>query len=633
MKRATAFSLIFLACSAAGSDYCKLNEGPAEKKIRINGVPGFFFKVHPDSNFLSYIETEHNTLLDLNTGKQHPLAGGIDPVWSPDGKFMTHPGEEEDEGIQFYHAKEILQATLTGKKDGAKKYNSALGGVYQSIGLKDGKYSVISDEDGVSIADFEFGANGPKQVGDVRKPCGNIPNLGSDLPMISKDGKFLSIYHATDRSTKIYKLNGNDCDLAMETGFGTGKVSFNSDSSQIAFHIDQFGEFQNGYFSGVSKDKTRNVVVMNIEESSSGKLIPTSWALASFHSKPGDGGYYPDFDKDGNIYYMEDISNNFQFVKVSPKSLEFRPMEDDLSYAKKICVSCTSSGSTTPSSTVILANIWKEACKSSVLPSEELVMGINPSECRNMVEKFYVDSLGVEKEVLMNTCPQKDHQAASIVGQWNPNQGLQAEALIKGKCIVCHTQPRAYDTEEEIQVMRHPADWDNYETIKYKKILPPINLNSMDETLAEQMLGAIQGGTMPKGSPLPDVQKKMITTYLEKKLLDLDSVDEGSDYSTVRRFTDDALEMTKRQTLAQFPDASPELKQQMIITVNCVYAQKNCEEYIEQNRASINEEASRLPAEKRERFKSDKITQLKCQNLYQVNPQQCRDSEKRLNQK
>ena len=170
--------------------------------------------------------------------------------------------------------------------------------------------------------------------------------------------------------------------------------------------------------------------------------------MASKNTSPGNGGYYPDFDKHGNIYFLEDQDNNFQFVKVAPESLEFRPMEIDLLFGKNHCVSCQGV-STAKSQTDILAKMWMDACpKENFLPLNhfrELVMAIDPLECKKMVNDFWLPSLGVTKDSLLSTCPQKLEHKAEEIGAWNPNQKLEAEALIKGKCISCHKASKTFE--------------------------------------------------------------------------------------------------------------------------------------------------------------------------------------------
>lgn len=638
MKRVIATSLTLLACSALANDVCSLKPAGADKVFRIQGVPGFFFKVHPDGKYLTFIESEHNTLLDLRTGEELPTVGMIDPVWSPDGKFLTHPGtnfnEEtgEMEGLQFYHSRDVLQATLDGTYRELKPFNSKLGGVYQSIGVKDGKYKIITDKDGVSMADFEYSDEGPKQTSEIYRPCQNIPSMGTDLPMLSKDGRFLSAYDSQSGSTKIFKVNGKNCDLSLDLGYGTGKVSFNADSSQIAFHVDQFSEFESGYFSGVGKDKIKNVVVLNLEESPEGKLTPSSWALASQVVKPGNGGYYPDFDKHGNVYFIEDVDNNFQMVKVSADTLEFREMEENLLFGKKHCVSCNGE-TNVKSATDILAKMWVDICgKEDALPMHhyrELVLAIDTMECMKMVNDFWTPSLEVSKEELLRTCPQAEPKKPEEIGQWDPNQSADAETILKGRCMGCHRTPKTYEVNTSIMVMTGPSKFEE-EDYKYMRKMAPLNLEKMDHAIAEEMLQSIQGRSMPKNEPLSDADRKLVTDYLQKRMLDMDD-EYRPDYLNVRRYSEEHLEEQRQNALAQIPNAPEEMKQKAIIMVNCIFGQKDCEQHVEHQTVAFQQEAASLPEGEREKFVADKVMELRCSNLMSVTPAQCQDWDRERN--
>lgn len=623
-------SLTLFACSVEANNVCSLKPANADKVVKIGGVPGFFFKVHPDGNLITFIEADHNTMVDMNTGKEYPTMGNIDPVWSPDGKFMTHPGGGETEEMahmKFYHGEDIIKKTLEGKPIDAKSFGSKLQGVYQSIGvLGNDKYNIITDHNGISMAEYTYSDRGPVQTSEIKKPCGNIPDLPTNLPMLSKDGKYLSAHGGNPATTKIYKLSGDKCDLALDLGMGTGKVSFNQDSSQIAFHVDQFSEFESGYFSGVGKDKVKNVVVLNLEEAN-GKLIPTEWAMASKNIRPGNGGYYPDFDKHGNVYFLEDQDNNFQFVKVAPESLEFRPMEKDLLFGKNHCVSCQG-GSPDKSPTDILAKMWMDACpKENFLPLNhfrELVMAIDPLECKKMVNDFWLASLGVTKESLLSTCPQKLEHKPEEIGAWNPNQKLEAEAILKGKCISCHKGSKTFEAEETLYVQTGPNGEGTDETITVIKKMGPLNLDKLDYKTATQMLYSIQSGKMPKKEPLSGKDKKAVTDYLQKRMLDMKEV-YTNDYLSVRRYTEENLELERQNIYRQFPNASPQQKTDLINMVNCVYGQKNCTEYIEAQKPSIEYEAAKLPVEEQEKYRHNRMMTLRCSNLIEVTPQQCID--------
>lgn len=624
MKKVVAMSLICFALSAEANDVCKLLASSADKKIKIEGVPGYFFKVHPDGNYLSFIEFGHNTLLNLKSGKELPMPGLIDPVWSPDGKFLTHPDHrEKKEGLQFYPAEELINAIQDGSYKKLNPFSSVMPGVYQSIGQQNGEFKIVSDHEGLSLGTYTYSDNeGPKLVSEIVSPCKNVPNFLSDLPMISRDGKYLSTYNSTSKSTKIYEINGINCKLVLDLGFGTGKVSFNFDSSQIAFHVDQFSDFQNGYFSGISKDKIKNVVVLNIEKALDGRLVPLSWALASQNTSPGDGGYYPDFDKNGLLYYMEDIGNNFQFVQVSPKSLEFRPMEEGLLFAKLNCDNCTTQNLKKKPS-LVLSEMWMSVCaqenQTALNKHSELVMSINPVECQKMVREFWVPSLGVELNELLKACPQKSPSLPKVVGEWKTQQKRNAESLLKSKCITCHTMPQEVMVEEFITVYTGPNQSEK-KKIRYEKKIPAIDLAKLDKRTYYKILSSIYEGKMPKGGPLKETEKKIIYDYLQKRSLDF-APQEIFEVSSYNQYTEENLEVLRNNYVPN--GSSPEVARNITLMVDCFYGQKNCNEYLESHRPNIEEASLQFPESQRQAYIEREFLRLRCENLFEVSPQQC----------
>ena len=619
MRKVIALSLSLLACSVqAQSNVCSLTEANVDKVVKVKGVPGFFFKVHPSGDYISYIELSHNTLIDLNTGIEHPMVGNIDPVWSPDGSFLTSPGVfGTGRGIEFFTEADALETAKKGTAKSVKGIPTGMDGVYQSIG-KTGPndYTIISDDGGVNMGKFKVDNAVPEWQSNQYQPCGNIDNFPTDLPMLSKDGKFLSVYD-TEGSTKIYRLNGFQCELALDLGFATGKVSFNKDSSQIAFHVDEFSDFHYGYFSGITKDKVKNVMVLKLNETDDGKLVPSEWALASKNVKPGDGGYYPDFDNQGNVYYLEDIDNNFQFVKVGQKNLEFKPMASNLLFGKTHCVNCQTEKKK-KSTTEILAQLWVSICSEQNIPMNEnieLVMTMDPAACREMVEDNWIPGIGITKEDLLSKCPEKEYTKPEVVGKWDPKQKSTAEDLIKGKCIYCHKQPRTYETHESVTVWTGPDD-SIQEDVIVKNRVESIDLDKMDSVLAGQMLTSLQKGTMPKGNSVNQEEKATMMEYIQRRMLDLPKK-KLSQFLRVRRYTPEYLEEKRQKALSDNANGSEEEKQAAVNYMNCRYGQ-DCGKHLVDLRKSLESEA------KSQSTIDDEIMYVKCDNLYDVSIEECR---------
>ena len=644
MKKRNVTSLILSVClsfSSLASDVCQLQASSAVNVVRIQSLPGYFFKVHPNGKHIAYIGHGTNILLNLETGEESKLPGSIDPVWSPDGKLLSVPiytesnnkngdskSDEDSSGsIHFYNSESLMKSAKENDIAGQKGLVSGLGGVYQSIGMVDGNYRVISDADGVSMVNLKIDKS-IVELTPVGPPCGEM-TIPTDIPMISKDGRFLSVYSAEEKSTKIFRFTESGCDLALDLGFPTGKVSFNNDSSQIAFHVDQFAEFEDGYFSGISKDKVKNVVVMNLAEDDNHRLTPTSWALASQHVKPGDGGYYPDFDAEGNIYFMEDIDNYFQFVKTNNSLLEFRNYVPGIF---KLDGPCTTNAETSPGTSLnSLAKLWEQVCKDktgiSLQNDPSLVLAIEPASCEKLVADFWTEGLGVPKEEMLALCSKQNVSNPTIVGKWDQGKVRKAEEILQSKCMACHSKPLEYTKEEEIETINGAGEMGEMK-IKSKRVLPAFELGKIDPQLIGMFYQSLADGAeypMPKVGSIDNDEKEIVFEYLRRKYLDYSSkvVEASYQMNAVLLYSDEDLKKEIEKVFSTLPPQPETIKIKITVQLSCAYARKDCPEYHANELATSQELAASLPQAQRERFIHDRMMELKCSNYFDVSIYEC----------
>jgi hypothetical protein len=613
MKKLIAISLISLSFSAR-ADVCQLSGGNFESAVRINGLPGYFFKVHPDGKSIAFIESG-NQYIDLTTGSQHRFQGGVDPVWSPDGAILTHPGDD-DKGMTLYHGDAAIAAALKGKPEEAPKVSDPrLQGVYQSIGKSGDTYSVITDQGGASIAQYQIVEGVITPMGQSGRLCNNITNFPSDLPMLSRDSKYLSVYDSTTRSTKIYNVNGMSCDLAVDLGFPTGKVSFNMDSSQITFHMDQFGEFDDGWFSGISKDKVKNVVAVKLTRDGN-RLIPGDWSLVSKASTIGDGGYYPDYDAEGNIHYLEDRANFFQFVKVRQNQLEWYPYDSQLLRVSGDCTECAKRQE--KNGLEILAGLWSNVCSESGVDmklSPIHAATIDPAACTSLVNDFWTPALNVTKEKLLESCPKRGQESGKIVGEWDLNRQINGEKLFNSRCLMCHSSDLDAVVEKKFTIETGPDDAVPGESFKIVDPIPAFELDAIDSRSIERMNSSIYMGTMPRGSVFTQDERSQVADFLDRKL-----VDHGDDYTEtweprIRRYTATHLTKEIETQLASNPNASQAVKESTIRRLNCTHGGINCEAYLVEYESTLSGES-----------KEKDLMRTKCEVMVGgVTPQICHD--------
>jgi hypothetical protein len=578
MRKLIVTSLICASFSSS-ADVCRLNESSFDRAVRINGLPGYFFKVHPDGQYLSFI-SEGNHLLDFNTGEELRLPGSVDPVWSPDGAFLTTPGEN-DSGMTIYKTGDVIAAAKAKEPNGAAEViDGNLLGVYQSVGKKGNSYSIITDQNGLTLAQYQSSGGKLSSAGVPQKLCQNVGDFHSDLPMLSRDGEFVSVYDSSSRSTKIYHITGTDCELSVDLGFPTGKVSFNMDSSQISFHVDQFGDFDSGWFSGVSRDKVKNVVSVKLNRKGN-KLVPSEWSLVTSTTTPGDGAYYPDFDRQGNIYYLEDKGNFFQFVKVRPDQLQWSPFHSRLFNSSPDCEECGPKPS--PSSLEVLASLWTSVCQSSGIDLSRtpvLANAIDPVACRELVSSHWSASLGVSRDELLKACPKVRHSTGTVTGQWDTQKVASGEAIFKSRCLMCHTNPRSYMESGSVTYRTGEDTMVTGETYSFRKTIPAFNSDGLGQSHYVKMQNAISAGLMPKGSSLSYEDKQALNEFLNRKKVD--GIRDDGRYWTpdVRRYSPENLAAELKRELDGYPEAPSEIRAQITRSVNCIYGNIDCDKWL-----------------------------------------------------
>lgn len=578
--------------------YCGLQPTPVAKKVRINDFPSFFFKVHPLGDYVAYIGHNGNQLLDLNTGKSYPIPGSIDPAFSPDGKHLLVPmnehqfdgplsysermelaahyqngGNETRDGMAFYDVSKFTSAMKKGDQSASKVkelhssplfWDEGSSGVYQSSSTSNGKLSVLTDENSASLSSYTIGTDSFAVDKKMNKICGNIENLWMDLPMLSKDGRFVSTLNSNTQTTQIYEISQNgDCSLATDLGIATGKVSFNKDSSQITFHVDHFSTGDESYFSGVSSDITKDVYVVNLEEPDGiPQLKPTTWARVTNNENSGDGSYYPDFSESGDIFFLNDVDNYFEFVKVEQKDLDFvpfltipsQPKQESQADANTTCVKLTGVSKLH----FLLGQMWSHICKNydktSLADSILLSMALNSDNCHQLVQENWGDKVtaqirknyssevdlsfmnDVSIDDLVGACPspRSTKVAPEVIGRWEKRNKANMQQIVRQKCMMCHSGPLTYNREFTIrEYYDENGNKVRADKVTRKVTLPAFNPNEIDAKTSFMMMESIASGDpskrMPKGGRLTDEEATTFYLFNQRKQLERPSAD-GSDF-------------------------------------------------------------------------------------------------------
>ena len=704
LKTSLIFSTIFCIEVHAQStkNNCALQPSPAEKIVKINDIPSYFYKVHPSGKYIAFIGSKGNQLLEFETGKIIPLPGGIDPVFTSDGKYLVvpmfrdefkgplSPGEQvilydgsnmemQSSKMSFYDANIFLNKFKNTKKPklDEKDFSNTLyrdqdnNGVYQSVSLtKDGSYNLISDLNGVSIQNYKISKDN-SESDELHSPCKNIGDFPTDLPILSKDGRFLSVNNAKTKSTQIFELLDDDkCHMAIDLGLATGKVSFNKDSSKIVFHMDHFNESTGGYFSGTATDLIKDVYTMNLNQlkDNDGNTIlkPTTWAKVSNTEQMGNGSYYPDFSDNDELFYLSDVDNYFQFSKINLKQLTYTPFNNfiDLNIILEE-TGCVLLPEQTLSN-FILGQIWSKACSqlndTNLKDATLMSMSLSSINCKELVaknwddvfketlinsygNKFNLTSLySISKKDLQAACPQPALGSASkspkVIGSWEKRDQSTFHELLQQKCISCHSRPMEYKTEIYNKVFYdEKGDFLNYEKANVIKKMPPIDIKNMDIKTANTLVSAVSeknpAKRMPKGASLKASEIQLF--YDNAKLLELSTKlnEEMYDYippMIVYKYSNEMIEKMLETYKFNLKDISSIEKNKFLADykkeILCLYRQDGCKERIAEHlnyyKNSLNTAPPSTSQAESEAMINKELLRLKCLYAYDVTIIDCK---------
>jgi hypothetical protein len=455
----------------ANLDECRFKEPSLIEKNGV-GDRSLDYFISAEGNNTYYIAGSQNWLKDLTEQTSVAIPGSIDPVPTPDGKWLTVPG------MSFYNMKDILAKKAAGEDASnvpAVVDDGGLSGVYQSIGQMPARngndvYRVITDTNGVTFQDYEAnqgnGGDVPASVKPVhaaggQRMCPDMDSSEMQMPMLSKDGRYLSLYSAQDRATKIFEIEEGTwkCREVLNLGFPTGKVDFNFDNSKLTFHVDAF-DLHTGYFSGVDEHMTKDIYTVDLTKDSNGKINGAKTiSRLSFSGRKGSGTYYPRFNKAGKIMAARDEDNAYSISTFNP----------DFGYKMPFW---SPTGSVPQSSRDAVARyalgaLWNKTCAKegyafdSVTEAAFAALSLDPKACRELAKKHwatrqeeiktqlravqgmqanFLDELN--EDALLAACPALDHvghegevpvRGELLASRYNIKQ------ILSGRCQECHT--------------------------------------------------------------------------------------------------------------------------------------------------------------------------------------------------
>ncbi|RZA07372.1 MAG: hypothetical protein EOP11_07880 [Proteobacteria bacterium] len=506
---AIALTVASFTARADDDNSCKLQPDAPSLIYDIPGYPSFFAKVSADGRYMFYINNG-NHILDLQrAGTRVTVPGPYDPVPAPPigkdkkVKHFTMPSPD----MRFYDLDKAIAAMKPGETVNldAQPLNEERPrhGSYQSVGVisdsGNGKATYRTIAGSLNFAEFEADGDTVKQVPGKSINCGRQGSY--QLPMISKDGREISVYDTSAGSTKILRIQDDgSCKEVLDLGIATGKVEFAYDNNAITFHTDSYTEGSNGrQFSAPGPDGVKNVYAMELKRDGENLSAGNIRRITS-NIQSGNNSYYPSFTANGDVAYInsskapnEDMKFSFRVAKA--------PLNEEVHPLATLPAGCE----TALAATFALGDMMQQVCRAMVnnrtlagTDAALWTMSLDPKACRNLVQenwdrmesgvkgnqallrtnRFKPEHLNsLTKDALLDACPTEERAQVppNVHNFLNTPENIDSmtgKQVFMAKCQSCHEGGTARSFE-----------WDN---LKLEDV--------------SMMLISIQDGTMPRGA-------------------------------------------------------------------------------------------------------------------------------------
>lgn len=259
---------------------------------------GFFFKPVPTTDLVSYTSQNAAYLFDLGTRRELRIPGNVDPVATPDGKFMTRPG------LIFYPIPTLAAGDTT-----PFFVDRELPDEYQTISIlkqsRDAaRYRVVTGwRTGLRLRDYDvtFTRDGkPERITPLGKPMVPCPERTLVLPISSKATREVGVFDKGSNTNRIIEVTDDGkCIDVLDLGFASGKLSFNYDGSAIAFATSRIDVDADGFMMQPEVAFYKDALVLYRK---TGRMVSLS------HNRPLRAMTFPEFLPDGRSIILDQRS-------------------------------------------------------------------------------------------------------------------------------------------------------------------------------------------------------------------------------------------------------------------------------------------------------------------------------------
>ena len=414
--------------------------GPGEEPI--DDINWFARPVpNPEGDWIvGYAMHDLNYLYNLTTGERVRIPDRSDAVATPDGKYMTVPGEYTPNNYPRFYDNAVLLDHLDRGESAADvepvfihEHEGLKNSYYQSLGTIESTadtdvyrmiFSGTSNASGFRMADYRFDSSSGSLNVTTSDPIPLCPEIENDLmtPFISKDGQYVAAYtspteaweYADGASLKIYRITDVNyeqgfaaCEELVDFGFPAGKADFSFDGNSLAFHISNvsyLAVFISGgdVYGGSDGPQTLNtdVMVADLTRDENGIINGVSGVRRLTTTDTiGAGAYFPAYFPDGKLYYIKHPRTQlgedprFEFLVVDPAAGQL----DENLYGNANSISAAQE----------IGKLWTSSCYDSgdyEFAEHELpffVYSMTADQCRALVDE---SASGTERARLSQTC-------------------------------------------------------------------------------------------------------------------------------------------------------------------------------------------------------------------------------------
>lgn len=267
---------------------------------RVNTVRriGFFFKPITGTNLISYTAGTTAYFFDITTGKEQRIPGHVDPVPTPDGRFLTLPG------LHYFQIAELLRgnqvpmysdpelpdeyqtATILSSSRSRIRYRVVTG---WNAGARFREYDVKLDATGV-----------PSSISAASAPFVPCKNRLLTLPIHAKAGTEFGAYDAGMHTNVVLEvIDETHCALKLDLGFASGKLSFSYDGASLAFATSRINTDAEGALMRPSEVFFKDALVLVRK---TGRIVRLSDNVSV------SGMTYPEFQQDGSVMLLDQVA-------------------------------------------------------------------------------------------------------------------------------------------------------------------------------------------------------------------------------------------------------------------------------------------------------------------------------------